>query len=192
MLIVIQGAQGRRDEHLRWRSARKAKEIQALIEGAHWLDRMSIFGPIGSLCGPKVLIEGAHWLDGMSIFDRRQHFRAPWEPARPKMLIIPRLSIFDRAERLCQLGLGGTRFLDQCDRDRTPAGAHNKPIAAIGAARARAVMGSPAIVDRNLAAVSVDRPNRPASALASCGRLIPIRRATASCETQAARRRSRD
>ena len=32
-------------------------EIQALIEGAHWLDRMSIFGTIGSLCGPKVLIE---------------------------------------------------------------------------------------------------------------------------------------
>jgi hypothetical protein len=68
VLIIIQGAQQRGDKHLRWRSAQKATEIQALIEGAHWLDGMSIFGTIGSLCGPKVLIEGAHWLDRMSIF----------------------------------------------------------------------------------------------------------------------------
>ena len=95
-LIVLQGAQGRRDEHLRWRSARKAKEIRALIEDAHCLDRMSIFGTIGLLCGPKVLIEGAH----LSIFDRRQRFRAVLGSARPKMLIITPLSIFDLAERL--------------------------------------------------------------------------------------------
>jgi hypothetical protein len=74
VLIIIQGAQQRGDEHLRWRSAQKATEIQALIEGAHWLDRMSIFGTIGSLCGPKVLIEA----QGPSL---RRHLVAAESPA---------------------------------------------------------------------------------------------------------------
>src|SRR6266849_5253721 len=52
--------------------------------------------------------------------------------------------------------------------------------------------GSDAMAARRRSAASGDRPNRPASALASCGRLIRIRRASASCEIPAARRLSRD